>query len=371
MKPFRKAMNFHHLSKEQTNILKGVGILLIVLHNYFHNLKPIIGEQEFYFSPTAARNFLEVISNRPEEIVRILFSYFGHYGVQIFIFLSAYGFTRKYTGTEIKPLEFFGQRTAKIYSAFFTCVVLYVVLGWVKEYFSGESVLDWPSLFWKMTALSNFIPGEALSPVGPWWFFSLIIQIYAVFPLLLKWHKVHGPKVLVAIAVASIVAELLFNATLRSHRLNINHTVLGHLPVICMGIYWGCTPKFNISGAAFVAALFVFLAANFHPLLWLVADVAFIVFFLYLQNYFLRYLPLLPKTKWVLSYFGEISLYLFLVNGFLRSPFHNFAQSHGVWWIDNVVSIASLVFSTAFALALQKLDHYSPFTRRQRQFDLS
>lgn len=359
-------MNFQHLTKEQTSILKGIGILLIVLHNYFHNLEPVIGEQEFAFSQVVANNFLLAIKNHPEEWARIFFSYFGHYGVQIFIFLSAYGFTRKYTGTTLNYFVFFSQRTIKIYSAFIACVLLYVALGLAKEYATGESVLVWKSIFWKLTAVSNFIPGEALSPVGPWWFFSLIIQIYAVFPLLLQGHKRWGSKFLLTLALASIVAELVFGAALRAHYLDINHTVFGHLPVICMGIYWGRTPRFRISAPWFVLALVTFIVANFQPLLWLVADVAFTLVFLYIQAPFFRRLPLWPRTERVLAFFGDISLYLFLVNGFLRSPFHNFAQAHGLWWLDNLVGLVSLLFSTAFALLLQKIDALPARLRRSR-----
>jgi len=43
-------MQIKHFSKEQTALLKGLGILLIVLHNFFHNLTPVIGENEFSFS---------------------------------------------------------------------------------------------------------------------------------------------------------------------------------------------------------------------------------------------------------------------------------------------------------------------------------
>jgi len=357
-------MQFQHLSRAQTDILKGIGILMIVLHNYFHNLLPIIGEQEFLFSPPAAQRFWQTLTTRPQEFARIFFSYFGHYGVQIFIFLSAYGFTRKYAGKSLKYTEFFTQRSVKIYSAFLSCVLLYVALGWAKEYFSGEKVLFWKSIFWKLSALSNFVPGEALSPVGPWWFFSLIIQIYAVFPLLLKWHLRRGPQVLVLTALLSILAEALLERTLSAHRLNINYMVFGHLPVLCMGIYWGSTAHRRISGAGFCAALALFLAANFHPVLWRVVDIAFVVVVLYLQEGLFRHLHRAPRLERVLAYFGSISLYLFLVNGFLRSPFHNFAQSHGVWWIDNIVAIASLLFSTAFAIALQKMDSFPARLRR-------
>jgi hypothetical protein len=45
-----------------------------------------------------------------------------------------------------------------------------------------------------------------------------------------------------------------------------------------------------------------------------------------------------------------------MVNGFLRLPFHNFAESHNLWWIDNLAALASLLFSTFCAFFLGKFD---------------
>lgn len=288
--------------------------------------------------------------------MRILFSYFGHYGVQIFIFLSAYGFTIKYQKIEIKYLSFFTQRTKKIYSAFFVCMAIYISLQYINNnYYNGPN-LQWKSLIWKATILSNFIPGEALKPVGPWWFFPLIIQIYAIFPILLKLHKQHGAKICIWISIAFIFIEATLNQSLQSHGLNINYTALGHIPIIFMGIYFGYAPKFKADIKIFIYSFIIFISANFNSLLWLIADIAFIIFLLCAKAYIFKYLQFTHKIKNTFSFFGEISLYLFLVNGFLRSPFYNFAQLHDVWWIDNIAGIASLIFSTVFALLLKKIN---------------
>ena len=78
-------------SKQDTSILKGFAIICICLHNFFHYLPPSPGENEFYFSLNHINNFFSQISETPAEFVNLIFSYLGHYGVQIFIFISGYG----------------------------------------------------------------------------------------------------------------------------------------------------------------------------------------------------------------------------------------------------------------------------------------
>ena len=108
-------------SKQQTTLLKGLGILLIVLHNFYHNLTPIMGENEFNFSEEVFWNYYHVLQFSPENLVRVLFSYFGHYGVQVFIFFSSYGLTRKYDQQPLIMSQFLVDRIKK-----FTCLFYYL-----------------------------------------------------------------------------------------------------------------------------------------------------------------------------------------------------------------------------------------------------
>jgi hypothetical protein len=71
-------------------VLKGIAILAIVLHNYFHMLWGAVGENEFDFEPGRLRSFISAVGE-PDRLIQAFFSYFGHYGVLLFIFLSAYG----------------------------------------------------------------------------------------------------------------------------------------------------------------------------------------------------------------------------------------------------------------------------------------
>ena len=76
-------MRIYSISKDDTNIIKGVGILLIVLHNFFHWISPSPGENEFNFSSERIFYFFKELYAYPGEVINILFSYFGHFSLLV------------------------------------------------------------------------------------------------------------------------------------------------------------------------------------------------------------------------------------------------------------------------------------------------
>ena len=345
-------------SREQTEILKGIGILLIVLHNFYHNLTPIIGQNEFTFHAWTFTHFLQTIENNPLEILRAIFSYFGHYGVQIFIFFSAYGLTKKYYTKNIKFKLFFHGRINKIYLSFLLCIVVYILLGLLKEIFlTSEQVLYWDSLLWKALLVSNFIPGQAMMPVGPWWFLPFIFQFYLLYPILLWGFQIYGRVFLLFISLFSILAELAINSILISEGLNLNFMVFGHLPLLCLGMYFAAQDRINIRLSLVVISLVIFVLGNFNSYIWILSDLTFTVIFLAGSIYVFNRHAEWARLATLFTFFGGVSFHLFMVNGFLRSPFHNFAESYDLWWVDNLSALASLLFSTMFAMILIRLDN--------------
>ena len=87
------------LTRAECNALRGLAILGIFLHNYCHWLGPIVKENEFQFFEHNV-SWLHRVLGSPDLLLPIhLISFFGHYGVPIFLFLSAYGLERKYAAT--------------------------------------------------------------------------------------------------------------------------------------------------------------------------------------------------------------------------------------------------------------------------------
>lgn len=351
-------MNIDNINKETANLYKGVGILLIVLHNFFHNLPPEIGQNEFVFQQAVTDRFIETLAGSPTEWVRAVFSYLGHYGVQLFIFLSAYGLTRRYAGAPLSYRQFLRTRFAKIYLSFVICVAVYIVLGLIKSaYLPDEKVLYWDSLLWKLLLISNVIPGQALMPVGPWWFMPFIFQFYLVYPLLLMATLRFGVIFLLVLAVASLALEWAYHPVLVRQGFNLNYLFVGHLPVLCAGIYFAMKPLARIPYLAAVVALPVFIWGCYNPKVWLVADLSMTIMQLVVLDWFFRKLQVTGLACRVIGFFGLISFHLFMVNGFLRTPFHLLALSMDEWWFTIISALMSLLFSTACALALMKLDN--------------
>ncbi len=354
-------------SRAQTEIMKGVGILIIVLHNFFHNLTPGIGENQFSFHPDRFSKFYLTIADNPLELIRASFSYFGHYGVQIFIFFSAYGLTRKYLNQDIKTRSFLKRRAGKIYTSFLLCVALYICLGIAKETFiTNEQVLYWDSLLWKILLISNFIPDQAMMPVGPWWFMPFIFQVYLFYPLLLNLFKKYGHSFLIITAIGSIVVELYLNPDLQRSGLNLNFMIFGHLPVLCAGIYFAAQERIRLGYGILAVSLALFVLGNYDSSIWVLGDLTFTILTLALAIFIIGNISGNTTLAIPLAFYGGLSFHLFMVNGFLRSPFHNFAESHNTWWIDNITALICLIASTLFAIALGALDRKFRQTFAQR-----
>ena len=351
------ALQLVAFTKEETQILKGVGIILIVLHNFFNNLTPTIGVNEFVFRLQHVINFHSALSNNPYDLFRALFSYFGHYGVQIFIFFSAYGLTKKYHKKAINYWVFLRNRINKIYFPFLFCMVVYTFLGCLKSIFlTNETVLYWDSLLWKVLLISNFIPHQALMPVGPWWFIPFIFQFYIIFPFFFSGLHAFGAKFLLLTAFIGVMLQWFIHPYLIDTGLSLYYTVFGHLPLLCAGMYFASRKAVRIRTEYLWILLLLFVVGNFNAHVWAFSGFCFAVLVLVFSKWVLNHHRSPSVALASFSFFGGISLHLFMVNGFLRSPFHWFAEEHNVWWVDILSALVSLAFSTVFALLLKSLE---------------
>ena len=84
------------LSRKECTALRGLAILGIMLHNYCHWLRLAVKENEFTFTSANNERLLDVLGTPDWNLPVHLLSYFGHYGVPVFFFLSGYGLVKKY-----------------------------------------------------------------------------------------------------------------------------------------------------------------------------------------------------------------------------------------------------------------------------------
>lgn len=364
-------MHWKALDKIDSNLYKGIAILMIVIHNFMH-LFPSPKENEFAFSLEVTLNFIDLILTEPTSSFRILSSFFGHFGVQIFVFLSAYGLTKKFRLTSIQYWPFISQRMIKVYPAFILSIVGWMIIkGWIISDYGILGPLKllywgWEGVVSKILLISNFIPGQEFSPVGPWWFIPFIFQFYFIFPFILTaMHKWNGA--ILFIAVSSIILTVVLQGKLGD--INLYFTVLAHMPELCLGIYLAnrSEEKIQIPSTVILLSIFVFILGNFYELFWYVNHISFLIISLTALNYLLPFIKNIHTVKNILLFFGGISMELFLVNAFLREPFISWAMQSNSEFFTLILCFASLLSSIVVALLLSKSEKalMSKFNKRK------
>ncbi|MEO7317250.1 MAG: acyltransferase [Ginsengibacter sp.] len=328
------------LSKNESNLIKGVAILMIIFHNYFHIIPPSPGENQFAFDSLNFDRFKQLLIADPLSIIRYSFSYFGHYGVQLFIFISGYGLYISSKNKEISYFSFLGQRIKKLYPTLLIIVFFLMIAIPIWEQKINLSTIK--SLLLKLTLLFNFIPGEAMSVTGPFWFFSLIVQLYIIFPLLAYSTKKFGSVSVLLIGAVSLVITIFFNNYFDSPDVSFYFLFIGQLPVFCLGIFFASKRVIHLSTNAIIVAIIIFSLGNINEIFWYFSFPAFTIFML---AFFPGIFSALGKRKNLYSfllYSGSISLYLFAVHGIARFPFEFISEKYDNALITSTLSLVYL-----------------------------
>lgn len=180
------------LTRTECNMLRGIAILGIILHNYCHWLGPVIKENEYQYFQSNADAFSHAIVAPGYLTFAHVLSFFGHYGVPLFLFLSAYGLVLKYERnlrqtslTVIKPgkADFISYHFLKLFSIM---VVGYSAFLMVDYMTPGHYTYTFVNVLAQLAMVNNLMPNpdDVIWP-GPYWFFGLMIQFYIIYRLFL------------------------------------------------------------------------------------------------------------------------------------------------------------------------------------------
>ena len=325
-------MIFKGYTKRDTLIIKGFGILCIVLHNYFHWLDPSPGENEFTFSSGRVSDFFSLLAEEPEEFANVLFSYLGHYGVQLFIFVSGFGLAVSMMNRQRTWESFVLTRLKKLYPLLLVGI-LFLILGNIVM--TGEMLGDSvkTQLGYKLFFIHTLIPNAGLSVNGPWWFFGLIFQLYLLFPYIFRWIERWRWKAFLVLCVVAYALVFLFRYvfTLNGGAI-IMQNAPGHLPEFCLGILLAFCKDRKISVSWLIGAVVVFVLGNyyavFYPLTFITLTVMMVFAYQWLKS--IRVNKAFVSSG--LAHFGEISMALFVVHACFREPVLDVASTaHGPW----------------------------------------
>lgn len=177
------------LTRNECTAMRGVAILAIMLHNYTHWLKGIVRENEYTWHQEKWDQLWQVVTNPDALLPMHLLSFFGHYGVPVFLFLSGYGLVKKYevTGTEISTWRFIRYNYLKLFRIFIVGFVAFIILDAITP---GMHRYLWTEVVAMLGMFANFLenPSQVVWP-GPYWYFSITLQMYIFYRLVFyRWR---------------------------------------------------------------------------------------------------------------------------------------------------------------------------------------
>jgi peptidoglycan/LPS O-acetylase OafA/YrhL len=178
------------LTRAECAALRGIAIIGIFLHNYCHWLGFAVKENEYTFRMTNCRDLLRAVSAPDANLAVHLLSFFGHYGVPVFLFLSAYGLVMKYENSPSSPVgapekasSFIVSHYKKLFSMM---IVGFVAFTMVDAITPGAHHYKFIDVVGQLLMFNNLMPDpdHVIWP-GPYWFFGLMLQLYVVYRLVL------------------------------------------------------------------------------------------------------------------------------------------------------------------------------------------
>lgn len=319
-------MKITEYSKNDTLIVKGCAIILIMLHNLYRWITPITGENEFDFSTGNFSNFINCLQNTPLDFINIIFSFLGHFGVQAFILFSGYGLTKSFLSKETTWIQFSTSHIKKVFVLLLLGIVTYYA---TQPIFQQQITLinDIKSIPLLLLFVHTLTPDTGTMICGPWWFLGLIVQLYLIFPLIVNLTKRFGKITLLFI---TIISYIIFYTSLfilnNDNGIYITQNAPAHLPEFCLGIWLALTKEKKNNIIWLVLALIVFCLGNvyeiFYPLTFISVCIIFVFIYQLIKDSKFRN----NKTTNAIKFIGSISMLLFITHGFIRTPFLNFNE---------------------------------------------
>lgn len=352
-------------TKEDTLKLKGLAIILLIVHHCFMAPNRYEG-QEVIFFPFSERKF---------NFIALSFKIC----VALFLFISAYGITISYKSkfpdykfSAVESEKAIFKRLVKMLSGFlfiFILAQIYSVLiirggrysfvygsGLVGALYCLIDALGLAELFCTPTFLATF------------WYMSLATIAVILIPIMIKAYKRFG---IISVLMISILVRMFFKPVPEAHYC--------YLPdyLFCIGTgIWSADIDviglidrkrlFNSSVSNKIVKLLAILvigaAAMYlrqktkYTTLQAVWDGIIPILACYLVHAYIAKIPLIDNF---LSYLGKHSMNIFLIHNFIRIMwYYDFTYSFKYWWLITIVLLAiSVVLSNVVEL-LKRITKY-------------
>ena len=285
----------YNLSKEDTLLVKGVAICLMLWHHLFYQ----------------TLDYGDVVYQ---------IALFGKVCVALFLFLSFYGLTIQYEKIKdkafIETIKFVIKRFVKFYFNYWVIFLIFVPLGVfvfgreLSAAYDGGHPLK--MIFTDFLGINGYFSYNMT-----WWFNQLIVYLYLLFPLLYFLVKKGG---LISLLLGVIVWEVNFPVLLSEAHTWLLHVMLGILFALNVDKISRFLNKFNIwllGGITIIVFLALFFVRNYAVIPYfggtrvdaLLAPVIVLLVILFLRN--------VKYVNNVFLFLGKHSMNIFLIHTFI------------------------------------------------------
>lgn len=336
----------------ECSALRCIAIICIMIHNYAHKLSGAAQENEFAYNLENDNNFWHSVFS--SDFLIHIFSYWGHLGVPIFVFLSGYGLALKYDNqAQIEWKSYIASHYRKLFFPLLCGTLTYIAVILIRD---GNIHFSVARFFFQCTMLLNMIyPYEQNITPGPYWYFGMTMQLYLFFYLAIYRKSI---KYMIGITIISIVFMGLL--VYDTHRILIwtKYNVLGWMMPLTLGILAAKYPSyihyFSIkakSALLFFCLLPCLILCGRNYYLWLMTPIV-------VPLMGIAFVKLVPSIVWEkVKVIGDISLYILIVHPIIREvtlPLFAYWSSWGIIIYVSVTLAISLLVAKLIAFSQNK-----------------
>ncbi|MDD6783834.1 MAG: acyltransferase [Prevotellaceae bacterium] len=353
------------MSRQTVQLLKGIGIMLIIAHNYTHWLPECVDENEYTFSVERINKLVLYLEQGGPHVLLNIMSHFGHYGVAIFLFVSGYGLTKKYERPGEERPKFFAfifRHAVKLWKLMIPAVLIFLAI----EMYRGT----WNRPLDRLLPLLGFYSNLQVKRdliLGPWWWFGLMMQLYVVWRIFICGR---GKKMLYAVIALCLIAQIAVTWIERGNLVSTDTTVCYlHYNFPCSMLAFGlgvAHSRYDLEWlrgrwSPFVGTVILIVGA-FNAGIWCISSVGILMIVIALFGNESKPSPVVDNTysiSWrhVFSFLGTISPWLFALHPIVRAYTIKIAMRDGIYHVYLSLLIyfgATILSAWLFSIATNK-----------------
>lgn len=334
------------MTKEHTNICKGLAILMMYMHHLFYSAKTYEGF-EVVFAPFSEDRILWLA--RGCKIC-----------VAIFVLLTGYGYAKSAKMQRQDPQKSDGiKRYFRIMFGFWFIFIIGQITGflgrdWIAVY--GENLSERIIyIIIDVLGLANLFGTPTFNPT--WWYLTYAILLVFLTPVIVKLvRKLGGTLIIIAIFLPRVLG------------IETDTTFMRYFFTLILGVYFAEYNIFEKIYASFKKKRIIEFG------IWLLALII-TVFLWYRTKWFsifdgcvaicicycaLRYISHIPILNKCLAFIGVHSMNLFMLHTFIYSYyFKDFIYSFRYWWAILLVLLVSTLFISVLLEQVKRLIKYN------------